>query len=278
MPRDQDLTNADLAPTLAADRTWNLWHIASLWVGMSVCIPSYMPRLEHDQRGARLALEPLCRVPRQPHRARPARHQRACGHAVRHPLSGVRARGVRHSRHARPRRAARDRGLWLVRHPGLDRRPCHPRARRHPVAWLPGDGRRLEIHGLRRGTLPELRGVLAHEPVLRLGRHRGREVARDACRAGVAAAWLCAAGMGGVRGGWVRGAARRRRPARRGPDVAFALRPRPVGHGNARLLGHALAEHPRLHPLCAEPARSDGRPGARAADDDAAGGVDRGLR
>jgi NCS1 family nucleobase:cation symporter-1 len=37
-----DLTNTDLAPTPAADRTWNLWHIASLWVGMSVCIPSYM--------------------------------------------------------------------------------------------------------------------------------------------------------------------------------------------------------------------------------------------
>jgi nucleobase:cation symporter-1, NCS1 family len=36
------LTNADLAPTLPAQRTWNLWHIASLWVGMSVCIPSYM--------------------------------------------------------------------------------------------------------------------------------------------------------------------------------------------------------------------------------------------
>jgi nucleobase:cation symporter-1, NCS1 family len=37
-----DLTNADLAPTPPAQRTWNLWHIASLWVGMSVCIPSYM--------------------------------------------------------------------------------------------------------------------------------------------------------------------------------------------------------------------------------------------
>jgi NCS1 family nucleobase:cation symporter-1 len=27
---------------MAAERTWNLWHIASLWVGMGVCIPSYM--------------------------------------------------------------------------------------------------------------------------------------------------------------------------------------------------------------------------------------------
>jgi len=36
------LLNADLAPTPPGKRTWNLWHIASLWVGMSVCIPSYM--------------------------------------------------------------------------------------------------------------------------------------------------------------------------------------------------------------------------------------------
>ena len=36
------LVNEDLAPTPPEKRTWNLWHIASLWVGMSVCIPSYM--------------------------------------------------------------------------------------------------------------------------------------------------------------------------------------------------------------------------------------------
>jgi nucleobase:cation symporter-1, NCS1 family len=36
------LINDDLAPVPAERRTWNLWHIASLWVGMSVCIPTYM--------------------------------------------------------------------------------------------------------------------------------------------------------------------------------------------------------------------------------------------
>ncbi len=36
------LLNADLAPTPPEQRTWGLWNIASLWVGMSVCIPSYM--------------------------------------------------------------------------------------------------------------------------------------------------------------------------------------------------------------------------------------------
>ena len=33
--------NDDIAPTKAADRTWNKWHIAALWVGMSICVPTY---------------------------------------------------------------------------------------------------------------------------------------------------------------------------------------------------------------------------------------------
>jgi NCS1 family nucleobase:cation symporter-1 len=36
------LSNADIAPTKIRNRTWNFWHIAALWVGMSVCIPTYM--------------------------------------------------------------------------------------------------------------------------------------------------------------------------------------------------------------------------------------------
>jgi nucleobase:cation symporter-1, NCS1 family len=35
------LSNPDLAPTTPAQRTWSTWHIAALWVGMSVCIPTY---------------------------------------------------------------------------------------------------------------------------------------------------------------------------------------------------------------------------------------------
>ncbi|HEV2131067.1 MAG TPA: NCS1 family nucleobase:cation symporter-1, partial [Longimicrobiaceae bacterium] len=45
------LINADLAPTRLAGRTWNLWHIASLWVGMSVCIPTYMLAASMVQAG-----------------------------------------------------------------------------------------------------------------------------------------------------------------------------------------------------------------------------------
>lgn len=40
--RNSSLYNDDLAPVGAADRKWGMWNIAALWVGMSVCIPTYM--------------------------------------------------------------------------------------------------------------------------------------------------------------------------------------------------------------------------------------------
>lgn len=36
------LYNEDLAPVPASQRSWNKWHIAAIWVGMAVCIPTYM--------------------------------------------------------------------------------------------------------------------------------------------------------------------------------------------------------------------------------------------
>lgn len=36
------LFNDDLAPTKLSQRTWGTWNIAALWIGMSVCIPTYM--------------------------------------------------------------------------------------------------------------------------------------------------------------------------------------------------------------------------------------------
>jgi len=38
---DATLINDDLAPTRPEQRTWSMWHIAALWVGMAVCIPTY---------------------------------------------------------------------------------------------------------------------------------------------------------------------------------------------------------------------------------------------
>jgi NCS1 family nucleobase:cation symporter-1 len=39
--RDAHLTNADLAPVAPDARTWTAWHIAALWIGMAICIPTY---------------------------------------------------------------------------------------------------------------------------------------------------------------------------------------------------------------------------------------------
>ncbi|WP_372369647.1 NCS1 family nucleobase:cation symporter-1 [Candidatus Uabimicrobium sp. HlEnr_7] len=39
---NNSLTNEDIAPTKIAERTWKRWDIAALWIGMAVCIPTYM--------------------------------------------------------------------------------------------------------------------------------------------------------------------------------------------------------------------------------------------
>lgn len=36
-----DISHNDLSPTTPAQRTWSAWHIAALWIGMAVCIPTY---------------------------------------------------------------------------------------------------------------------------------------------------------------------------------------------------------------------------------------------
>ncbi|MEL7186302.1 MAG: NCS1 family nucleobase:cation symporter-1 [Pseudomonadota bacterium] len=33
--------NDDIAPTQASQRTWTRWNVASLWVGMAICVPTY---------------------------------------------------------------------------------------------------------------------------------------------------------------------------------------------------------------------------------------------
>jgi len=42
IPHDPSLYNADLAPVPQERRTWGLYNYVSLWVAMSVCIPTYM--------------------------------------------------------------------------------------------------------------------------------------------------------------------------------------------------------------------------------------------
>lgn len=44
MVRDPNprLINADLAPTPPEARNWSIWNMAALWIGMVVCVPTYM--------------------------------------------------------------------------------------------------------------------------------------------------------------------------------------------------------------------------------------------
>jgi len=39
---DSYLYSKDLAPVPPKERTWTMWSLAAIWVGMAVCIPTYM--------------------------------------------------------------------------------------------------------------------------------------------------------------------------------------------------------------------------------------------
>ena len=40
--KSSPLYSEDLAPVPLSKRTWNKWNLAALWVGMAVCIPTYI--------------------------------------------------------------------------------------------------------------------------------------------------------------------------------------------------------------------------------------------
>ena len=42
LEKPNSLYNADLAPVPPAERIWGIYNYASLWIAMSVCIPTYM--------------------------------------------------------------------------------------------------------------------------------------------------------------------------------------------------------------------------------------------
>ncbi len=48
---DPSLYNDDLAPVPPEKRTWSKWHVAALWVGMSICVPTYTLASERVNSG-----------------------------------------------------------------------------------------------------------------------------------------------------------------------------------------------------------------------------------
>ena len=56
---DPAFVNADIAPVPPTARTWSTYNIAALWIGMSVCVPTYMlAYMTRDRtKGPRMPLE-----------------------------------------------------------------------------------------------------------------------------------------------------------------------------------------------------------------------------
>ena len=123
MAIDTSLYNEDLAPIPLEKRTWGLYNYASLWVAMSVCIPTYMlasgliaggmawwQAIGTILLGNLIVLIPMLL-------------NAHAGTKYGIPFPGVRARFVRSARRERARRAASPGRVRMVRHSDLDRRP-----------------------------------------------------------------------------------------------------------------------------------------------------------
>ena len=116
------LYNDDLAPVPIARRTWTTYNYAALWVSMAHCIPTYMLASGLMTEGMSWCAGALHHPARQHDRARADPPELAPRHEVRHPVPGLRARGLWDLRLQPARPDAGPRGLWLVWHPGVDRR------------------------------------------------------------------------------------------------------------------------------------------------------------
>ena len=146
---DSPRYNDDIAPTRAAQRTWSRWNVASLWVGMAICVPDLHARRRADGLlravGERSAVDD---PDRQRRRADSADAECVSGHALRHPLPRRAARVVRHHRLERTVADPRARRLRLVRRADAVRRHRDSPAAVGDVRQLGGAGRHRRSHRL----------------------------------------------------------------------------------------------------------------------------------
>ncbi len=257
--RRSPLWNPDLAPTRLEQRTWSTYHIAALWIGMSVVITTYTLASGLMQQGMTwwqamitiLLGNVIVLVPMV------LNAHAGTKYGVSFPVL-CRA-SLRRPRRQRAGDAARDRRLRLVRHPDVDRRPGAAHADDRGVERL--DRRCPATSGSRSRSSGWSRCAI----IL-----RGLEGIK------MLEAWsaplLLAGGVALLI--WAIRARRRPRPHPRRVEPAAAgqhavLAAVPGGaHRQRRLLGDAQPQHPRLHPLRAQPALAGARAGARPADDD----------
>ena len=251
---DPSLSNRDLAPTTPAQRTWTMYNYIALWFSMSHGDHHLPARLLAHRQGHGLEAGRRHGAARQSHRARSHAAQRACRRKVRHSVPGLHSRAVRRARRQHARHSARHRRLRLVRHSVVDRRHRHPRhARRHLAR-----GRKSRRRSL--GLLPRL-----------LAAQHGRGLARRRIHPPPAGLWRalhvrhgrCAAHLGPHQGRQLRHHAFHAQPVPLHRRISRRLLS--IAHGDGRLLGHAGAQHSRLHPLLEIADRAGLGPGIRTA-------------
>ena len=253
------LWNPDLAPTPLSRRTWSTYHIAALWIGMSVVITTYTLASGLMQQGMTWWQAMLTILLGNVDRAGADDPQRPCRHEVRHVVSGAVPRQLRRARREHSGDPAGDRRLRLVRHSDVDWRAGVEHAARRGVA---GAGAACRATCGSRSRCSGLVQVWHHPP-----RPRGHQEARRLVGAAAAGGGALLLLVGVRRGGGLGYILERIGAAADGARAVLAAVSRRAD-GQRRLLGDPQPEHPGLHPLRAQPAVAGARTGARPAGDD----------
>ena len=240
-------------------RTWSTYHIAALWIGMSVVITTYTLASGLMQQGMTWWQAMLTILLGNTDRAGADDPQRARRHEVRRVVPGAVPRQLRRARRQRAGDPARARRVRLVRHPDVDRRRWRW-TRCCAAAWPAWAACRR-----RSGSRSRCSGWC---------RSRSSSAASKASRS--SESWSAPLLLGGgallllwaiARGGGLGRILARVGAAADGARAVLAAVPGGA-HRQRRLLGDAQPQHSRLHALRAQPAIAGARPGARPAGDD----------
>ena len=263
MHADASLTNEDLAPVGLDQRTWTRWDIAALWVGMAVCIPTYTMASSLIGNGMNwwqalltVFLGNLIVLIPMTLNAHPG-----TAYGIPFPVLLRASFGTRGANIAALLRGVVACG-WFGIQTWFGGAALHA-----TLAIIFGfdvtAGAPIAGLGITAAQLICFLFFWADERLLHLERHGVHQVAGETQRAVSVTGRRAADDLGGHQGGRLRSGVRRiHRLTKPTTWVGFGA----GAHGDGRILGHALAEHPGLLPLREIPARPDLRPGDRPAD------------
>ena len=245
------LWNPDLAPTSLASRTWSTYHIAALWIGMSVVITTYTLASGLMQQGMTWWQALVTILLGNAIVLIPMILNAHAGTKYGVSFPGVVPRRVRREGRQRAGDPARDRRVRMVRHPDLDRRARAAGAAHGGVA---GMGERARI------DLDLVCDLLARAGRDHHSRSRRHQVARGVVGAAAARRRRAAAVVGDRQRRRLDAHPLRSAEAAAGQHAVLDAVPRGADR-ERRLLGDAQPQHSRLHALRAD--RNDRRRSAR---------------